>query len=640
MNSGTRMLRVILLLLQFVVLITCADAFTLNNYSNSEPDYSYNSIKTTDQQGLINYASPDIKNATPNIVLTLVPSGAKIALLTWTSTDYTIPGTYYVQRLDPSGWTTLKQLPYDVSLREYNDTISYPYCTLTNITYQISFVSEIDSITSPPKNAFLIDQNSPADVQNLNVDLVFGATDFLPRISWDKMNTDSIRNYHIQRYDNITTSWPVIDSVTSDFNTYEDQTALLPCDNSYRYVVLAYDKCGNHSGDQLYDDIFVQTIKLDAADPVICEKSAKLSWNSNHNMPGGITGFRIYRSDGGSAVEIDAVNSTVTTYVDNFNFINGTSYGYSVTAYSDNSSNTSSSCQVFHQYNGPIEPDTVYVTQVTVKDDSYVEVGSYFTPGSSVIQLVLERSDDNGTNFQAIDSLPVSGLSNRYSFDDKNVDVHAQSYSYRLIAVDECGNRKISINVSRSIYIKCTPTPEQNGLVWNSYESWLRGIDGYDVYRTLDGNQETGILLTTVDLAILSYSDLHSSFDQSKEPCYWVVANENAGNPVFQNASSISNTCCVIKDPVLYMPNAFHPEGTNKFFRPVPDPFFVDAQTFKMTIFSRWGQQIFETTDIVYGWNGMLNGQSAPAGMYSYILTYSSLQGKEYTKRGTITLIR
>ncbi len=638
MKSSVKMLRVLLLLLLIVVSHIGAVALKIDSDFNSESSDFNRAYGPIGQPGQTEYDTTGIKNATPNIELTLIPLGAKIALLSWTTSDATVPGTYYVERLDPSGWIVLKQMPYD-AIREYNDTISYPYCTLTNIFYQISFVSAIDSVTSTPKNAWLFDQNSPADVQNLNVDL-FPPSGFLPRVTWDQNTTDSISWYHIQRYDNLTTSWPVLDSVPSDSNSFIDQTANLPCENSYRYVVLAYDKCGNHSGGQLYDDIAVQTIVLDVADFLQCEKSVKFTWNSNDHMPGDISGFRIYRSDGGPAVEIDSVAPSVLTYVDNFNFINGTSYGYSVKAYSNNSSSTSSSCQVFQQYNGAIEPDTVYITQVTVVNDSYIQVGSYFSPGSSVVQLILERSDDNGTNFHAVDSLMVAGLTNLYYLSDSNVDVHAHSYSYRFITVDDCGNRKISMNVSRSIYLQCTSSSAQNNLDWNSYESWLQGVEGYDVYRILDGQSVSVELLGNVGQATVSFSDLLSSFDPVNVPCYWLVAKENTGNPIFQNATSTSNTCCIIRDPILYIPNAFYPDGKNKLFRPVPNPLYVDEQSFKMTIFSRWGQQLFETTDIGNGWDGTVNGQYTPAGLYSYILTYSSLQGKEYTKRGTVTLIR
>ena len=85
------------------------------------------------------------------------------------------------------------------------------------------------------------------------------------------------------------------------------------------------------------------------------------------------------------------------------------------------------------------------------------------------------------------------------------------------------------------------------------------------------------------------------------------------------------------------MPNAFRPAGINNRFRPVAT--FVDPLKFKMILFSRWGQQFFETTDMVNGWDGTINGQAAPQGLYAYVITYTSYGGQEYTQRGTVYVV-
>jgi hypothetical protein len=58
-----------------------------------------------------------------------------------------------------------------------------------------------------------------------------------------------------------------------------------------------------------------------------------------------------------------------------------------------------------------------------------------------------------------------------------------------------------------------------------------------------------------------------------------------------------------------------------------------------MIVFDRWGQEIFETTDL-NGWDGRINGQIASPGLYSYLVTYRSFDGKDFIKRGTASLIR
>lgn len=587
--------------------------------------------------------------AQPNLNLTVGPDLTKgIAEITWTTDNPGISGLYIIERqvtsTPPSAsWLVIATISYvdALQLNEFRDTISAPYCTLTSFTYRVRFVSisGTEDASSQQADIALSDLTSPAEVKNLNVDLSFNNTGFFPYITWDKITNDDIDYFDIVRFDILSGSWPSKGTVPAITGSFYDQSVFHPCDSSFKYVVVTYDQCG-HPSAPVYEQVYVQTIKLDVSLPGQCNRSATLSWNSNNAMPGGISGYKIYRNVNGIKTEIDTVLAPGTSYVDTFNFENGISYSYSVSAYSINSTYSSSSCEVAHQYIGVPSIDTVYITQVSVVDDSYINIGCYFSPAGSVDSLILLRSDDGGVTFHAIDSLPVSGLAQQSYFNDITADVHAQSYSYRIVAIDGCGLNKESLNTSKSIWLQCTQSQTQNNMEWNRYEFWFQDVQGYEIYRILDNELSTIKLIANLDPAEVSFPDLLTDVDPSKMPCYWVVANENPGNLYLQNAISKSNTCCIIKDPVFFMPNAFYPDGINKLFRPVQKPLYVDTQSFKMTIFSRWGQQLFETTDIVNGWDGTINGQFTRSGLYAYLVTYKSLEGKEYTKRGTVLLIR
>jgi len=525
----------------------------------------------------------------------------------------------------------------------FNDTISYPYCTPTSFAYQVSFIASVNAAdnatSSQVATSFpLSDLTAPANVSNLGVVLSNFPSGFNPGISWSRITNDDISTYEVQRFDPLSGSWPVIASGTNTLTDISDVTASPVCGSSFKYIVRTTDMCGIPSAPD-YVNKYVQTINLDVVHPGQCDKSAKLTWNSYKNMIGGLGGYKIYRIEDGIPVEIFAVLPTDTSYADNFNFVNGKTYGYSVKAYSNNSSFTSSSCEVFQQYNGATLPDTVYISQVSVENNSFVNVKYYVTPDGSVSKLFLERSDDNGSTFHTIDSI-VSPVPQRYYFNDTTADVQSQTYYYRLAAIDDCGSETMSINTSQSIWLQCGKTETENILDWNLYKNWLQGVEGYEIYRILDNETATIKMIGNVDPTTVSFPDLLTNFDIVKMPCYWVEAKENPGNPYLQYAASKSNTCCVIKDPVLFLPNAFYPDGTNKFFRPVPKFSFVNKESFQMTIFNRWGQQLFETSDIDIGWDGSVNGQFIPAGQYAYLITYKSTEGKDYKKRGTVMLVR
>jgi gliding motility-associated-like protein len=361
-------------------------------------------------------------------------------------------------------------------------------------------------------------------------------------------------------------------------------------------------------------------------------------------MPGSLGGYKIYRSDNGGVpvVVVNIKDTLATSYQDSFNFENGHSYFYLVQAYNADSSLFSSSCEKGSQFTGASIPDSVYITNVSIETDTYVRVSYHISPNNTVKKLILERSDDGVTNFLPIDSLSVATgfVQDDLFIDDKTADVHSQSYYYRLVAIDDCGGKALSFNIPQSIWLQCSASETQNSIGWNSYESWLKGVEGYQIYRTMDEQPVGGEPIGgNTPPSIVSYSEPLAGIDPNKEVCYWIVAKENPGNPYLSSAESVSNSCCILKSAELFMPNAFHPGGAiNNRFRPIPS--FVDPTSFTMTIFNRWGQQIFETTSIINGWDGYINSHPAPIGLYAYVITCKSLAGQDFIKRGTVHIVK
>jgi len=98
----------------------------------------------------------------------------------------------------------------------------------------------------------------------------------------------------------------------------------------------------------------------------------------------------------------------------------------------------------------------------------------------------------------------------------------------------------------------------------------------------------------------------------------------------------------VFKDCYLDIPNAFTPneDGVNDYF--LPRQLLSGSLTaFRMVIYNRWGQVIFETnrTD-GRGWDGKFNGQIQPGGVYVYMIDAMFRNGKEEHYTGNLTLLR
>ena len=77
----------------------------------------------------------------------------------------------------------------------------------------------------------------------------------------------------------------------------------------------------------------------------------------------------------------------------------------------------------------------------------------------------------------------------------------------------------------------------------------------------------------------------------------------------------------------------------------INDVFILPNQaivTFEMTIFDRWGKEVFKSNDILNGWNGNndKNDSQCTDGVYFYIYKAESSNGTKYEGQGNVHLIR
>lgn len=109
---------------------------------------------------------------------------------------------------------------------------------------------------------------------------------------------------------------------------------------------------------------------------------------------------------------------------------------------------------------------------------------------------------------------------------------------------------------------------------------------------------------------------------------------------------SVSNTCGTavgqvnIKDGVcnMYFPNAFTPDNNRKndVFKIISDLVFEE---YRLSIFNRWGQKIFETTDATRGWDGTFADKQQPEGAFVWMCWYRRGAFRGLLK-GTVVLLR
>lgn len=89
-------------------------------------------------------------------------------------------------------------------------------------------------------------------------------------------------------------------------------------------------------------------------------------------------------------------------------------------------------------------------------------------------------------------------------------------------------------------------------------------------------------------------------------------------------------TVTVEEELIYYVPNTFTPDGDgfNEEFKPQFTSGF-DRDTYHLYIFNRWGQLVFESKDVDYGWNGSFAGEIAQDGTYTWKIEFKSLDKDE-----------
>lgn len=92
----------------------------------------------------------------------------------------------------------------------------------------------------------------------------------------------------------------------------------------------------------------------------------------------------------------------------------------------------------------------------------------------------------------------------------------------------------------------------------------------------------------------------------------------------------------------FFLPNAFTPngDGLNETYKGVG--LLLGATDFSMTIWNRWGELIFETSDPEEGWNGKKfnNGADSPNGVYVVVVNFKGPRGEPFEYKTFATIVR
>ncbi|MBN2173218.1 MAG: gliding motility-associated C-terminal domain-containing protein [Bacteroidales bacterium] len=184
---------------------------------------------------------------------------------------------------------------------------------------------------------------------------------------------------------------------------------------------------------------------------------------------------------------------------------------------------------------------------------------------------------------------------------------------------------------------------QRNSTSWTAFgETWIYRQDNYGSYEIEQIDFQPEVIVPQGKLDWAWYKD---------SPGGELISSSRSTvvHPMESTRYYVEITCCggvkYVDDiyvKVIPVPNAFNPNSQvekNREFK-----FFTDntdlVSNFRMYIYNRWGQQVFETFDMTEGWNGESSGKPCNPGVYVWIVYFRGPDGEEVANKGTVTLLR
>ncbi len=596
---------------------------------NAGPVYYF--IKTRSGCGGLTFLNA--ADTVSSIYLNVVNSGNVAANLSWNNILTPAPSTQYpwfrIYREYPVGnWVLLDS----TQSLTYVDSISI--CN-SQVNYRIEIGDSLGCVSvSNIDGDIFQDPIAPVIpvMDSVSVSLANTA-----QIGWQSSTSTDVVGYVV--YQSINGIWTAIDTVWG-INSTNYINLISNCgQQSEDYVVAAFDSCGNISTFSSVHNTLFTTAALN-----ICDATTTLSWNAYINIPGGLGGYNIFVSDNGGPFLLTGTTTANDTDFVHTGLTQFHTYCYFIQAYNTANTISSSSEHVCVFANVPQQPVFNYLRVATVAGTNIVKLKAYVDITADVQRYDVYRADSITGTWVLIGNTPSNPPVTLVTYTDITPETSVQSYYYKMVAVDSCGADAMASNIGRTIFLQAVGNDEiTNSLYWNDYEQWLGGVLSYNIYRSIDGVPDPVPIVNIPFTNAVNnvYVDDVSQFNHFiGRFTYQIEGVEGPGNLYGFADTTYSNIAEVIQRPLVYVPNAFTPNGSglNDVF--MPSTGFVDIVDYYFAVFNRWGEKIYETNDLTGSWDGRYKNHKCEPDVYVWLVTFKTAAGQYIDQKGTVTLLR
>jgi len=555
-------------------------------------------------------------------------TGSSNDSLTWSSANLCTNFTGYVVF---SGPTASNLQPIDTITDPAQLGELYIYTASANRFYQVGMLCGASILT----RSTVIDNARPITPNIQSVDLQTG----VPVLRWSASPSPGIIGYQIYKENPYGSGnffpYPANNQLVSGTQFTDVNSA----DLLVRYAIVAVSNCNkgplgegtlNDGTTGPHSSIFLSS----NFEP--CSRRLDLNWNAYENWADGVAGYLLWMEEnGGSPQLVDTVLTTTYSYL---GAEDGQQLRFWVEAMEENGSYRANSNVLDFNISANRPIDFLELTDLSYAPaNAGIEVSWRWDLDSDFAEARLQRSTD-GQQWE--DRLVLNSQSSQQnSYLDVNIDSAGGPYYYRIIAQDLCGlsyssNQALSLELSGEALDNF-----ENRLDWSPLQGDSLQAEFYQLYALEQGQWQQISFLDSSQRTFLDPIDLTDPEQANR--CYYVQAEGRLklANGQYLFWSSRSNEFCLQQKPLLHFPNALAPDGRNPIFRPRA-ALGQNIGQYRLQIYDRYGALIFESVDIMQGWDGRIKGSPAPQGVYIYLAQYQLEEGKDKQQKGSLFLLR
>ncbi|MBI3518948.1 MAG: gliding motility-associated C-terminal domain-containing protein [Bacteroidetes bacterium] len=529
--------------------------------------------------------------------------------------------TYTVSREAPSGtWTPI----YTGSQLSYKDTI---YRCKIFYNYKVEISDNLGCISQSNIKGDTCYNKQPPNT--LVIDSVSVDANGHAVLGWPASPSKDVTCYVI--YTSGGGFLTGIDTICGYNNTTYTVSGSSAGTGSEGYCVVARDSCGNYSIPSLTSKtIFLNTPTYD-----LCSRTASLTWTSYTNLVKGVLRYDIYCSVNGGAAGL--VGSTTGNSFAHDSLIPGTTYCYVIRVWNTDLSISASSNKQCFTATGLPGPAFAYINSVSVNTSNKQMEITYTIDYSNPSKGCNLYKSEDGITFTRLAYIPFTTTVVPQTYIDRDVKTTEKNYYYRIQAMDDCNNPGVWSDTSKSVVLHVSNDHDNifyNTLTWDDYMTWGGGVSSFNIYRAVNGVFDP-TPISNVPVGTRTYIDDVQNYvsDQGKFS-YYVEAVEGAGNSHGFMDKAKSNPADAYVEVTVFVPNAFAPRGINNVWLPVAQ--YVEKTDYKVMVFNRWGDKIFETHSDTEGWTG----NAATDEVYVYLIEYKNARGEFIQLKGHVNIIR